>query len=122
MELVKLNNNLSEWYGYQNGNMTRYDKEEDQASDIRKQLIDGIVDFQSSSISEKEAAHFEYDDGNSEIAKRCITAIREKYKEELDQQTTISIKNIQQMLLEHDIPNRISKELAILILKEKIVE
>jgi type I restriction-modification system DNA methylase subunit len=90
--------------------------------ELSKELIDSIVSIQYPNVGEKkEIAYFEYNNGNSEIAKRCISAIREKYKDELDQQTAISIKNIQQMLSEHDIPNRIAKELAILILKEKIV-
>jgi hypothetical protein len=120
-ELVKLNNNLSDWYGYQHGNMIHYDKEEDQANDIRKQLIDGIVYIQSSSISEKEAAHFEYDDGNSEIAKRCIRTITKKYKEQLDYESVMSMENIQHMLSQEDIPNEVAKELVILIFKDRSV-
>jgi hypothetical protein len=113
-ELVKLNNNLSE-------SITHYDKEEEQASDIREQLIDGIVNIQSSSISEKEAAHFEYDDGNSEIAKRCIWTITQKYKEQPDHESVMSMENIQHMLSEEDIPNEVAKELVILILKDRSV-
>jgi hypothetical protein len=115
MELAKLKNNLL-------GRITDHDKEE-QKRELRKELIDSIVYIQNPSVGEKkEVAYFEYNNGNSEIAKRRMSAIREKYKEELVQQTTISIKNIQQMLSEHGIPNRIAKELAILILKEKIVD
>jgi hypothetical protein len=113
-ELVKLNNNLSE-------SMTDYDKEEEQASDIRKQLIDGIVYIQSSRISEKDAAHFEYDDGNSEIAKRCIRTITKKYKEQLDHESVMSMENIQHMLSEEDIPNEVAKELVLLFLKDSFV-
>lgn len=113
-ELVKLNNNLSE-------SMTDYDKEEEQASDIRKQLIDGIVYIQSSRISEKDAAHFEYDDGNSEIAKRCIRTITKKYKEKLDHESVMSMENIQHMLSEEDIPNEVAKELVLLFLKDSFV-
>lgn len=115
MELAKLNNNLLD-------RITDRDEEE-QKRELRKELIDSIVSIQYPNVGEKkEIAYFEYNNGNSEIAKRCISAIREKYKDELDQQTAISIKNIQQMLSEHNIPNRIAKELAILILKEKIVD
>ena len=113
-ELVKLNNNLSE-------SMTGYDKEEELASDIRKQLIDGIVYIQSSSISEKKAAHFEYDDGNSEIAKRCIRTITKKYKEQLDHESVMLMENIQHMLSEEDIPNEVAKELVLLFLKDNFV-
>ena len=114
MELAKLNNNLLD-------RKTDHDEEE-QKRELRKELIDSIVYIQNPNVGEKkEVAYFEYNNGNSEIAKRCISAIREKYTESLDQQSTISIKNIQRMLSEHDIPNEIAKELAILILKDKIV-
>jgi len=56
------------------------------------------------------------------MVKRCIGKIVKKYKEQQDQQTTISIENIQQILAIHDIPKEIAKELAILILKDKIVD
>jgi hypothetical protein len=114
MELAKLNNNLS-------FRITDYNELEEQRREIRKELIDSILYTQTSRVGEKEVAYFEYDDGNSEIAKRCIMKIVKKYKEQQDQQTTISIENIQQMLSEHDIPKEIAKELAILILKDKIV-
>ncbi len=115
MELAKLNNNLSD-------RITDYNELEEQRREIRKELIDSILYTQTSRVGEKELAYFEYDDGNSEIAKRCIMKIVKKYKEQQDQQTTISIENIQQMLSEHDIPKEIAKELAILILKDKIVD
>ena len=111
MELAKLNNNLSD-------GTTDYSDEE-QRREFRKEVIDNIIHIQNPSVGEKELAYFEYSNGNSEIAKRCISAIIEKYKKEQDQQTTISINNIQQMLSEHDIPNEIAKELAI-ILNDKI--
>lgn len=75
----------------------------------------------SPSVGEKEVAYFEYNNGNSEIAKKCIGTITEKYREEQDQQSFTSINNIQQMLSEHDIPNEIAKDLAIMILNDKIV-
>jgi hypothetical protein len=46
------------------------------------------------------------------MERRCISNITDKYKEEQDQQIAISIKNIQEMLLEYNIPNEIAKELA----------
>ena len=114
MELAKLNNNLLD-------RITDYNEE--QRRKIRKELIDSIIYIQHPSVSEKkEVAYFEYNNGNSEIAKRSISAIRDKYKEELDQQTTISIKNLLQELAGHDISKEIAKELAILILKDKIVD
>jgi hypothetical protein len=115
MELAKLNNNLSD-------RTTDHKGIEEQRREIRKNLIDSIIYTQTLRVSEKEVAYFENDDGNSEIVKRCISAIREKYKEQQDHQTTISIENIQQMLSEHDIPKEIAKELATLILKDKIVD
>jgi predicted transcriptional regulator len=115
MELAKLNNNLLD-------RITDRDEEE-QKRELRKELIDSIVYIQNPSVGEKnEVAYFEYNNGNNEIAKRCISAIREKYISIKTMQAAISIKNIQQMLSEYDIPNRIAKELAILILKEKIVD
>ncbi len=113
MDLAKLNNNLSD-------GTTDYNDEEHRR-EFRKEVIDNIIHIQNRSVGEKEVAYFEYDDGNSEIAKKCNSAITEKYKKERDQQTVISINNIQQMLSEHDIPNEIAKELAILILNDKIV-
>ncbi len=110
MKLAKLNDNLS-------GGTTDYSDEE-QRREFRKEVIDNIIHIQNPSVGEKEA-YFEYSNGNSEIAKRCISAIIERYKKEQDQQNTIPIKNIQQMLSEHDIPNEIAKELAI-ILNDKI--
>lgn len=115
MELAKLNNNLS-------ARMTDHKGIEKQRIEIRKNLIDSIIYTQTSRVSEKEVAYFEHDDGNSEIVKRCISAIRAKYKEQQDHQTTISIENIQQMLSENVIPKEIAKELATLILKDKIVD
>jgi len=56
------------------------------------------------------------------MSKRCISNITEKSKEEQDQQTAISTKDIQEMILEYNIPNEIAKELAIFFLKDKIVD
>jgi hypothetical protein len=113
MELAKLNNNLSD-------GTTDYNDEE-QRREFRKEIIDKIIHIQNPSVGKKEVVYFEYNNGYSEIAKRCIRAITEKYKKEQDQQINLSINNIQQMLSEHDIPNEIAKELAIIILNEKIV-
>jgi signal recognition particle GTPase len=114
MELAKLNNNLSD-------NIIDYDEEE-RKRELRKELINSIAYIQNPSVGEKEVAYFEYNNGNSEMEKRCISNITAKYKEEQDQQTATSIKNIQEMLLEYNIPNEIAKELAILFLKDKIVD
>ena len=113
MKLAKLNNNLSD-------GTTDYSDEE-QRREFRKEVIDNIIHIQNPSVGEKEVAYFEYNNGNSEIAKKCISTTTEKYREDQDQQYITSINNIQQMLSVHDIPNDIAKELAILILNDKIV-
>jgi hypothetical protein len=113
MELAKLNNILSD--------RTPDYNDEEQQREFRKELIDNIIHIQKPSVGVKEVAYFEYNNGNSRIAKGCISAITEKYNKEQDQQTIISINNIQRMLSEYDIPNEIAKELAIIILDDKIV-
>ena len=113
MELAKLNNNLSD--------RTIDYNDEEQQREFRKELIDNVIHIQKPSVGEKELAYFEYNNRNSGIAKGCISAITEKYNKEQDQQTSISINNIQQMLSEYDVPNEIAKELAIIILDDKIV-
>jgi len=72
IELAKLNNTISE-------RITDYAKEE-QRRETRNELINSIVYIQSSSVSEKEAAHFE-DACNSEITNRCIGNMTKKFKE-----------------------------------------
>jgi predicted transcriptional regulator len=62
MNLAKLNNNLSE-------RITDYNIEEEQRREIRKELIDSVIYVQSRGVGEKEVAYFEYNGGNSEIAK-----------------------------------------------------
>jgi hypothetical protein len=89
---------------------------------IRKELIDGIIYIQNPSVGEKEVAYFEYNNGNSEITKRCISIITQMFNEKQDRETTISIENIQQKLVGYDIPEEIAKELAILILKDNIID
>jgi hypothetical protein len=112
IELSKLNNNLSD-------GITDYNEEE-QRREIRKELIDSIIYIQTLGVGEKEAAYFEYDDGNSEISKRCISTIKEEYEEQLDHEPRMSVENLQHMLSEQDIPNEVAKELAILILEDRI--
>jgi hypothetical protein len=112
IELAKLNNNLSE-------RITYYTIEEEQRREIRKELIDSIIYVQSLGVGEKEAAHFEYDNGNSKIAKRCFTTIKEKYEKQLDLEAGMLIENLQHMLTEQDIPDEVAEELAILILEER---
>jgi hypothetical protein len=96
IELNKLNNNLSD-------GTTDYN-DEDHRREFRKELIYNVIYNQNPSAGEREAAYFEYKNGNSEIATRCISVLTEKYT-----QTAISINKVQQMLFEHDIPNEIAR-------------
>ncbi len=109
IELNKLNNNLSD--------VTSDCDKEEQGSELRKKLIDSIIYLQSSSVSEKECAYFEYDNGSSKIARRCISTLKEKYGKQLDHEP-LSMENIQHFLLEQDMPLEIAKELALIILKD----
>lgn len=109
IELNKLNNILSE-------GTSDYNKEE-QGSELRKKLIDSIIYLQSPSVNEKECAYFEYDNGSSRIARRCISTLKEKYEKQLDHEP-LSMENIQHFLLEQDMPLEIAKELAVIILKD----
>jgi hypothetical protein len=102
LELAKLNNTISE-------RITDYAKEE-QRRETRNELINSIVYIQSSSVSEKEAAHFEYA-CNSEITNRCIGSMTKKFKEQPDHETGTLRENIQHMLSEQDIPNGVAQEL-----------
>jgi hypothetical protein len=104
IELNKLNNNLS--------NVPSDYNNEEQESELRKKLIDSMIYLQSSSVNEKECAYFEYDNGNSKIAKRCISTLKEKYGEE-----ALSSGYLENMLSEQDMPIEIAKELAAIILK-----
>jgi hypothetical protein len=106
IELNKLNHNLSE-----------ADYKIEQESELKKKLIDSIVYHQSSRKNEKECAHFEYDNGNSEIATICIDRLKEKCKRNLNRES-MSIEEIQHLLLEQDIPIEIAKELAVIILRD----
>ncbi len=112
IELVKLNNNLSE-------RITFYNIEEEQIREIRKELIDSIIYVQSLGVGEKVAAYLEYDNGNSKIAKRCFTTIKERYEKQLDHEPSMLIENLEHMLAEQDILDEVGKELAILILEDR---
>jgi len=102
IELNKLNNNLSKVPSDYNN--------EEQESELRKKLIDSMIYLQSSSVNKKERAYFEYDNGNSKIAKRCISTLKEV--------KALSLGYLENMLSEQDIPIEIAKELAVIILKE----
>jgi hypothetical protein len=106
IELNKLNHNLSE-----------ADYKIEQESELKKKLIDSIVYHQSSRKNEKECAYFEYDNGNSEIATICIDRLKEKCKRNLNRES-MSIEEVQHLLLEQDIPIEITKELAAIILRD----
>jgi hypothetical protein len=78
-------------------------------------LIDSIIYHQSSRKNKKECAYFKYDNGNSEIATICIDRLKEKSKRNRE---SMSIEEVQRLLLEQDIPIEIAKELAVIILRD----
>jgi hypothetical protein len=78
----------------------------EQESELKKKLIDSIVDFQSSRKNEKECAYFEYDNGNSKIATTCINALKEKYERHLNE--PVSTEEVQRILLDQDVPIEIA--------------
>jgi hypothetical protein len=104
--LNKLNANLSEAY-----------YEIEQESELKKKLINSIVFLQPLRKNEKECAYFEYDNGNSKIATTCINTLKEKYESNLNHES-MSLEEVQRLLLEQDIPIEIAKELAVIILRE----
>ncbi|HXX98530.1 MAG TPA: hypothetical protein VEL11_15605 [Candidatus Bathyarchaeia archaeon] len=104
--LNKLNTNLSE-----------DDYKIEQENELKKKLIDSIVYLQSSRKKEKECAYFEYDNGNSKIATTCISTLKQKYEKRLNHEP-MSIEEVQRLLLEQDIPIEITKELAVIILRD----
>jgi hypothetical protein len=106
ISLNKLNANLSEAY---------YKIE--QESELRKKLIDSIVYLQPLRKNEKECAYFEYGDGNSKIATMCVNTLKQKYESNLNHES-MSLEEVQRLLLEQDIPIEIAKELAVIILRE----
>ncbi|MGA9151681.1 MAG: hypothetical protein WBZ36_13975 [Candidatus Nitrosopolaris sp.] len=107
IELNKVNHSLSQ---------ADY-KIEQQESELKKKLIDSIVYLQSSKKNEKECAYFEYDNGNSKIARTCIDMLKQKYERHLIHEP-MSIAEVQRLLLEQDIPIEIAKELAVIILRD----
>jgi hypothetical protein len=107
IELNKLNNNLSKVPSDYNN--------EEQENELRKRLIDSMIYLQSSSVNERVCAYFEYDNGNSKIANRCISTLKEKHGEV----EALSLGYLEDMLSEQDIPIEIAKELAVIILKER---
>src|SRR5215469_9664511 len=106
IELEKVNHNLSE-----------EDYKIEQESELKKKLIDSIVYFQSSRKNEKECAYFEYDNGKGKIATKCVNTVKEKYESNLNH-ASMSLEEVQRLLLEQDIPIEIAKELAVIILRD----
>ena len=106
IELNKVNHNLSE-----------ADYKIEQESELKKKLIDSIVYLQSLRENKKECAYFEYDNGNSKIAMMCVNTLKEKYESNLNH-ASMSLEEVQRLLLEQDIPIEIAKELAVIILRE----
>jgi hypothetical protein len=80
--------------------------------ELRVELIDSIVYLQSLRENEKECAYFEYDNGNSKIATTCIITLKEKYERNLNHES-MSVEEVQCLLLEQDIPIEIAEELAV---------
>jgi len=116
LELTRLNNNLSNRITSDNV------EEEEESVETRKAIISSIIYIQNPRVADKEAAHFEYDQGNSEIAKRCNARITEKDDEgtKLTQQPSKLQENIEHILSDCDIPTEIAKELAMLTLADRI--
>ena len=106
IELSKLNTNLSE-----------ADYKIEQESELKKKLIDNIVYLQSLRKNEKECAYFEYDNGNSKIATMCMNTLKEKYERNLNHES-MSIEDVQRLLLEQDLPFEVAKELAVIIFRD----
>ena len=96
-----------------NANLSEADKIE-QESELKKKLIDSIVYLQPLTKNEKECAYFEYDNGNSKIATMCVNTLKQKYESNLNHES-MSLEEIQHLLLEQDIPIEIAKELAVII-------
>ena len=89
--------------------MSEADYKIEQESELKKKLIDSIVYFQSPKKNEKECANFEYDNGNSKIATTCINTLKQKYEGRLNHES-MSIEEVQRLLVEQDIPTQIAKE------------
>lgn len=106
IELNKVNHSLSE-----------ADYKIEQESELKKKLVDNITYLQSSRKYEKDCAYFEYDNGNSKIARTCINMLKQKYERHLNHEP-MSIAEVQRLLLEQDIPIEIAKELAVIILRD----
>ena len=65
-----------------------------------------------------QLAHFEYDNGNSKIPTTCINRLKQKYEGRLNHES-MSIEEVQRLLVEQDIPTQIAKELAVTILRDR---
>jgi hypothetical protein len=100
-----------------NTNLSKEDYKIEQESELKKKLIDSIVYLQSLRKNEKECAYFEYDNGRSKIATTCINTLKEKYESNLNHES-MSVEEVQRLLLEQDMPIEIAKELAVIILRD----
>lgn len=100
-----------------NTNLSEVDYKIEQESELKKKLIESIVYLQSLRENEKECAYFEYDNGNSKVARTCINTLKQKYERNLNHES-MSVEAVQRLLFEQDIPIEIAKELAAIILKE----
>src|SRR5215467_11314683 len=100
-----------------NTNLLEEDYKIEQENELKNKLIDSIVYLQSLRKNEKECAYFEYDNGNSKIATTCTNTLKEKYKRNLNHES-MSVEEVQRLLVEQDIPIEIAKELAVIILRD----
>ena len=100
-----------------NANLSEADYNIERESESKKKIIDSIVYLQPLRKNEKECAYFEYDNGNSKIATMCVNTLKEKYESNLNH-ASMSLEEVQRLLLEQDIPFEIAKELAVIILRE----
>src|SRR5215831_9796871 len=109
IELTRLNYNLS-------NRITNDNVEDEESGEMRKALIDSIVYIQNPMLADKEAAYFEYDHGNSDLAKRCKAGITEKYDERTKQarQPSELQENIEHILSNYGLPVEVTKELVVL--------
>jgi hypothetical protein len=119
IQLAILNDRLRNYDQEKNNEMNDED-----VGQLRKTLIDSIIYTQDCKVAAKEAAAFEFDNGNSELARRCINMILEKQKEQ--DQTRMDLENVQHTLSSiremqgYDLANDLHIELANLILKKII--
>jgi hypothetical protein len=120
IQLAILNDRLGNYDQEKNNEMN-----DDDVGQLRKTLIDSIIYIQDCKVAAKQAAAFEYDNGNSELARRCDNMILEKQKQQ--DQTPMDLENVQHTLSSmremqgYDLPHDLHIELANLILKKIIL-